>query len=665
MENNNLPIKCEKDDKLGFGKLSSEIANGIVNSKNKNTFTIAIEGKWGSGKTSLVNLIEEKIKDKVILVHFNPWAIVDFEQLTRYFFSELIKEISHDNFNAKFKEDILQDIKKLMAFIIPDSVNIGVAKYNIKKRFFPEDQKSLYSLKKNINKYLRKMDKKIVIIVDDIDRLMDKETETLFRLIKGIADFDNIIYILLYDKEVVANSLKEFKNEKGEEYLEKIVQYVISVPKPFEYKIQDILSDEVKRIRKQIGDKCIFHEDRWVAIQNELQNHLRNLRDVYRLIDMVEFEYPIVCENVNFIDFFIISLIKMKNNELYTHIQYNSFFYCITNQKMLDSYNDKTYIMDDFKKNTSFGKYEGLLSIIFPVFQHAGVLFEKPYKNRYIGSEEYFNYYFAFDVSEYDVSLTDYSEIKELMLCDNNEEELRNKIVQLENDNKAYKFIGMFADIDLDGLDLAKEGLYNLILKILRLSAYIRECEVIKQMWRTRLDYLFHKYINFAFKLAKTKNSSEEIIKDIVANKEILLVYRIWFLEICLNSKYELKGIIEYEKLLKFNADIKAELEPLSLKDILLSEYSAIILKQLKKYGVHDNISKVLNENIFKSQQDFFEILALFECYNRNEQGFDIDESLMDFNIKGVDVHEYIQKLENLSSEEQKLIEIFNKSHSR
>jgi predicted KAP-like P-loop ATPase len=74
--------------------------------------------------------------------------------------------------------------------------------------------------------------------------------ETFFRLIKGIADFDNLIYILLYDKQIVANSLEKFKSEKGEKYLDKIVQYPIHVPKPFNGQLIEILNNNLKKIQK-------------------------------------------------------------------------------------------------------------------------------------------------------------------------------------------------------------------------------------------------------------------------------------------------------------------------------------------------------------------------------------------------------------------------------
>ncbi|MBD3798196.1 MAG: hypothetical protein IE887_10850, partial [Campylobacterales bacterium] len=215
------PITDESKDILGFKSLAERISSSIVHSSfdTKNAFTISLEGKWGSGKTSLVNLIKKDLKnnhkDKIVIMEFNPWLVTDFEQLIKYFFSELLKEITYESFDAKLKEDIWKDIKKFVSFFTPDKVQVGVGdlkvSYNPKDTLFKEKDETLLSLKIKINDYLKNLNRRIVIIIDDIDRLTDKETEAFFRLIKGIADFNNIVYLLLYDKTVVAKSLETFK----------------------------------------------------------------------------------------------------------------------------------------------------------------------------------------------------------------------------------------------------------------------------------------------------------------------------------------------------------------------------------------------------------------------------------------------------------------------
>ncbi|MCK5678967.1 MAG: AAA family ATPase, partial [Flavobacteriaceae bacterium] len=246
-----IPKENIKDDKLNFAPFANRIAKGILNYTQQETLIFSIEGQWGSGKTTLINFIKRDIEDETIILHFNPWLIVDIEVLVEQFLEELLKTIINNSWKVKALEEVLPELKKtfksyarMIVKVIPDinvEGNIGFLKIDSKVKLssladrFEENKEelTLHELKEKINGYLDKLgNKKIVIIVDDIDRLTDKETEFIFRLTKGIADFNNLIYILLYDKTIVSKSLQTFKQEDGEKYLEKIVQYSLSVPKP-------------------------------------------------------------------------------------------------------------------------------------------------------------------------------------------------------------------------------------------------------------------------------------------------------------------------------------------------------------------------------------------------------------------------------------------------
>lgn len=98
------PINTNTDDKLhrkGFAKL---LANTLVNLDSKDAFTVGLFGKWGCGKTSLVNMTLEEIKEiqskneiqnKIIIVHFEPWNFTDTNQLLTQFFIRLANEFQN------------------------------------------------------------------------------------------------------------------------------------------------------------------------------------------------------------------------------------------------------------------------------------------------------------------------------------------------------------------------------------------------------------------------------------------------------------------------------------------------------------------------------------------------------------------------------------------
>lgn len=98
------PIKSFCDDKLGRSVFSKQLANTIMQFKTKDNYTISLQGKWGSGKTSVVNMVIEEIKhlsqcgekdEEVVIVQFNPWNFTDNNQLINQFFFDTFRYIKN------------------------------------------------------------------------------------------------------------------------------------------------------------------------------------------------------------------------------------------------------------------------------------------------------------------------------------------------------------------------------------------------------------------------------------------------------------------------------------------------------------------------------------------------------------------------------------------
>lgn len=145
MKHNDLPITTIDEDKLKFGPFVNRVVAGIKGYTQDECFVISIEGEWGIGKTSFMNLVNNQLKDDAEILRFNPWLVSNIEQLVSVFFGELIKSISHISFSTKLKTDITKDMKALLSVIVPDQVSVGVtdgskATWKLGKYFKPKDR---------------------------------------------------------------------------------------------------------------------------------------------------------------------------------------------------------------------------------------------------------------------------------------------------------------------------------------------------------------------------------------------------------------------------------------------------------------------------------------------------------------------------------------------
>jgi predicted KAP-like P-loop ATPase len=87
------PITRREDDRLGFAPIADHLARAILELRASEGFVFGIEGKWGSGKSTLINLTIEALRTTGIVapevVLFSPWLVGDRDELLRSLFDEL------------------------------------------------------------------------------------------------------------------------------------------------------------------------------------------------------------------------------------------------------------------------------------------------------------------------------------------------------------------------------------------------------------------------------------------------------------------------------------------------------------------------------------------------------------------------------------------------
>lgn len=151
------PITKKDKDLLNRFPLAEKISELIKNHQNDESFVIGIEGRWGSGKTSFVNLIRQELKDNVFMINFNPWNFTGQNELIEDFFASLISVLhtsdTEDEDIKKIKKYALKLTKKSEVSFSPE-VSLAGGLINFKAgelfKFFAE--KNLEEVKEKIIK---------------------------------------------------------------------------------------------------------------------------------------------------------------------------------------------------------------------------------------------------------------------------------------------------------------------------------------------------------------------------------------------------------------------------------------------------------------------------------------------------------------------------------
>lgn len=311
------PITEEDQDELKFDTYAKEIADKINIGSYMNSFAIGINGRWGSGKTSLSNLTLKKLKtDKTnIIINFNPWASQTSQALIKDFFELVSNRISP--YNKSIGKLTLQYAQKLISVDTSSIVSKIIDFTEI------QNETSIEQLHKSIDRSLRKINKKLIITIDDIDRLNFDEVTEVLKLVRNTANFPNTVFILLYDRNYVSNAISKINTTNSDLFLEKIIQLEINLPYYERHIIEENLSKKIKarflEINSEIIDNVIINKH---PLSNTyISDWIINLRDVNRLVNSLLINLCNLEKEVEFGDFLKMEILRLKLPNIYDLIK--------------------------------------------------------------------------------------------------------------------------------------------------------------------------------------------------------------------------------------------------------------------------------------------------------------------------------------------------------
>ena len=340
MFNSDKPITKIEDDVLNRGNFSKQLAHAILAYTKTDNFVISLCGRWGSGKTSILNMVLDEIEKNVqpntddtpIIVKFNPWNYSDSSQLINQFFEVMLATLKSKCGGEKFKVlgNILEKYSSLFnytqyipvvgSFVAPLSESMKSMGESMKEKF--EEMNSIDAQKDAVTKALLDQNHKFIVVIDDIDRLNNSQIRAIFQLINTVAGFPNMIYLLSFDREVVTRALQEEQNCNGEEYLEKIIQVPFDIPEANLDLVSNIFIEKVEKIiltEDRIND---FDTGYWQSVYtNCIYPFIKGIRDVNRILNTFEFKYNLMKNEVNETDLLAITTLQICAPEIFKWIK--------------------------------------------------------------------------------------------------------------------------------------------------------------------------------------------------------------------------------------------------------------------------------------------------------------------------------------------------------
>ena len=306
-----------KTDKLGRTDYAELLLEKICEtyksgSLKDGSMTILLNERYGAGKTTFLNLLEDKAKSKVRTCVFKPWQTSDGDGMTE----ELLKLLEEQYAISRQLGKQLESYSKLLTGNDVKNV-LDFASQLVNGR------KSLVQRYNTIKDMLQIINDPLVVMVDDVDRLQAEELLALLKLLRDTADFPNIIYIVAADKEAMSQMLEAKEIKDADEYLKKFFNFELLFPIDDSYLGSLLREQIVNTLTNYNGVRYSMPSIEKEFLSSEyVQNVFYSPRDVYRFINLLTYTLDLfkrygVQEEVHVLDLLKLLLIQFISPMVY------------------------------------------------------------------------------------------------------------------------------------------------------------------------------------------------------------------------------------------------------------------------------------------------------------------------------------------------------------
>lgn len=668
------PILEDSQDKLRRAPLALKVSELVKNFQGGESFVIGIEGPWGAGKSSFLNLVLNDLGnvEDVIILTFNPWNFTGQNELLAEFFSSL-SEVLSEKLGKDGMETLQGYASKLQMQV---AVNPKISLFGFLDVDFGSvkgQKETLQQGRKKIDSRLKALGKKIVIVVDDIDRLDKLETRLIMKLVKMTANFPNTVFLLAYDRKRVCERLNE-DGWPGDEYLKKIIQVSFTLPEPDKQQLLQVLFFDLdKTIEGVYGEVRLEGEDekRWGELLYEgFRDLFKTIRDIKRFVSSLRLNWSIMGKDeINPVDFIGIEAIRVFAPDFYSAIAANKSLFTETTNHQVGSYSrnedSKLEIYKELKKLIPDGyakAIQGITKVLFPQVDEMsyGNEWQSEWrKENRICAQERFDFYFQLGVPRGEVSGV---EAKDLIDSLSDPKLFSEKVLKMKEEGKLRKTFPRLVD-SLDSL--AEKEIRNLIQTFWDLEKSLSEEKEEAfdfddpTTWVGRLSYQGLKRIS--------KENRLKVAMELLENSRTL-EYPARFIAIedeGMKKRLDDEKLFSQEELDSLKKIMVKKISDSAVNQSLLEEYSFIRLLFLwARWEGKENVEKYIGELleqkgvVFVLKKFVFRVLSTARNYN-NLKKENIGEL---YSIEKIDdlVTKISEKdLESMTVEEKEALELY------
>lgn len=319
------PVNLEAEDEFNRWPFSHRLAATISGfDARQGAPVLGLFGSWGSGKSTVLNFVrtvlESDHSDDVIVYFFNPWLFKDTDALLLEFFAGMAQTVKAKLGSPGRKVGTLMEKYGGALNAVP---LVGKGLSDLTQSLGKElASDSTQAKRDRLIAAMREQTKKVVVLIDDLDRLDRDEIMTTLKMVRLTANFPNVVYLLAFDEERVGRVAGEAYGEAsdGRQFLEKIVQFPFALPAIGRERLASYVIRHAREVCQEADIKIGGEEwDEFARLcRKALLIRLNTPRQAIRYANALRFALPLLKGEVDPFDQLIVEAVRILHPELYS-----------------------------------------------------------------------------------------------------------------------------------------------------------------------------------------------------------------------------------------------------------------------------------------------------------------------------------------------------------
>ncbi|MEN4478207.1 KAP family P-loop NTPase fold protein [Mycolicibacterium cosmeticum] len=402
-------IDSDADDHLDRTRFADMVAARINTcAPGQKSTVFGLLGSWGSGKTSLINLVRRRLEGDWKIAIFSPWASDTAAGLQIEFLAAVESLLEGDDEKSRRNKATWRKYGSVCAPLVKGIPYVGAGLAGAAEKALEATNLPWHQQFEEVSKMLESLGSRVLLIADDIDRLDADELLSFLKVVRLLGRFPNVHYLIAYDQTTVEGLLESKKlGTRSTAFMEKIVQYPFEVPPIAGVIRRRLLANTViELIEAQDIRINTTHTDRLSEYISILGRELETPRAQARFKEqLLSFGAMLKdFKEVDFVDFVVISFIRVFYHRVYDEIpMWRSALQSGAEGKdpTLDDQEWVKRIRPLVDDDNDVALVKLILSGLFPGIR-SGILYWNDHKLA-LSNNRYFDRYFLFGLAEDDV----------------------------------------------------------------------------------------------------------------------------------------------------------------------------------------------------------------------------------------------------------------------